>query len=152
MKIFILFASLLLAKVELVYSEDLVQDYKPVNATVLANQVNIRAGHGLNFEILGQLNKDASVTVVGERYGWYKIKLPKEALSFVHKRYIDNGVVKANRLRVRAGKGINYNVLGILKKAQAVSVLEEDGDWLRIVPPDNCFGWINKEFLRLSKQ
>jgi SH3-like domain-containing protein len=135
------------------------QDYNqnkfvPVYATVLKDKVNIRAGQGVNFEILGQLNKNKQVIVMDQQFGWYKIKLPKQALCFVYQDYIDRkrSSVKVDRLRVRAGAGLNFNVLGTLKKGETVVILEERGDWLRIVPPPNCPGWIKDEYLHLSKK
>ena len=128
------------------------EDFQPVYATALVDEVNIRAGCGLNFEIIGQLNQVDEVIVIGQDYGWYKIKLPKEALCFVYQDYIDEGVVKANRLRLRAGGGLNFNVLGVLKKGEIVEVLEEKGNWLRIVPPANSSGWIKEDYLELTER
>ncbi len=151
--IFIIFVSLLLGSPESLFSQELTRDeFEPVYATVLADKVNIRAGYGLNFEVLAQLNKIDKVVVIGQEYGWYKIKLPKEALSFVHKDCIEEGKVLANRLRVRAGCGLNFNVLGVLKKGDVVNILEEDADWLRITPPEGCSGWIQEDYLQLSKK
>ncbi len=126
--------------------------FEPLYATALVEKVNIRAGQGLNFEILGQLNKADAVVVIGEEYGWYKIKLPREALCFVHKDYIERGVVQAHRLRVRAASRLNSNTLGILKKGEGIEKLAEEGDWLKIVPPENCSGWVKKDYLELSKR
>lgn len=128
------------------------EEFLPVDAVALENKVHVRAGPSLNFEVLGQLNKKHRVVIIGEEYGWCKIKLPKEALCFVHRDYIDQAVVQANRLRARAGAGINFNVLGILKKGQRVKILAEEGEWLRIAPPDNCAGWIKKDYLKLTKK
>lgn len=125
--------------------------FKPVHATVLRDKVNVRAGQGLNFEIIDQLNKGAKVVVIGHEYNWHKIKLPQQARCFVDRQYIDGRVVKVEKLRVRAGKGINFNILGVLRKGEVVEVLAEDGNWLKISPPDNCSGWIKKGFLQLAK-
>lgn len=124
--------------------------FQPAYATVLTNKVNIRAGSGLNFEILGQLKRADEVVVTGQQYDWYKITLPKEALCFVHKDYINQGVVQTNRLHVRAGKGANFNVVGLLNRGSRVSIMEENGDWLRITPVQGCSGWVRKDYLRLS--
>jgi len=125
--------------------------FEPVYASVLTEKVNIRAGQGLNFEVLGRLTQGNEVVVIGQGYGWYKIKLPAQALSFVHKDYIEGNLVKTDRLRVRAGAGTTFNLLGILKKGEAVNVLKEDGDWLKIRPPEGCAGWIKADYLQLSR-
>jgi len=124
----------------------------PVYAVSLAEKVNMRAGQGVNFEVLGRLNKADEVVVIGEGYGWYMILLPATAVCFVHRDYVEQGVVKANRLRVRAAGRLNANVLGMLKKGQRVKVLAEEGDWLKIMPPAGCSGWVKKNYLELSKR
>ncbi|MBL7084750.1 MAG: SH3 domain-containing protein [Candidatus Omnitrophica bacterium] len=126
--------------------------FEPVYATVSADKVNVRAGYGLNFEVLAQLIKTDEVVVIGQEYGWYKIKLPEEARCFVHKDYVDAQLVTADKLRVRAGRNLNSNVLGTLKAGERVIVLEKDGDWLRIAPPQGCGGWIKKDYLTLSEK
>lgn len=127
-------------------------DFKPVSATVCVDNVNIRAGKGLNFEVLGQVNKFDTVVVLGEEFGWYKIQLPKQAASFVHKKFIEQNTVKANKLRVRAGRGENSNILGVLKMGDQVEVLEENGEWLKISPPKNCPGWVKKDYLQFNQK
>lgn len=122
-----------------------------ISATVTANRVNVRAGKGLNFEILCQLNKGNGITLIEKNTSWYKMKLPKNASCFVHKGYILNETVQANSLRVRSGAGLNYTVLGMLKKGQKVKALKLEGDWLKIAPPNNCFGWIAKQYVQLPK-
>jgi len=147
------FAVLFLASADSVFSQDSPQEvFQPLYATVLPNKVNIRAGCGLNFEVIGRLNQDDEVVVTGDNYGWYKIKLPKTALSFAHKDYIDQGKVKANSLRIRAGRGLNFNVLGLLRQGDRVTILEEKGNWLKIAPPDTCSGWVKAAYLKLSQR
>jgi hypothetical protein len=146
------YAVLLLGKPETLFAQAQERQFEPVYATVLEDQVNIRARQGLNFEVLGQLNQAAQVVVTGQGYGWYKIKLPKEALCFVHSDYINEGIVETDKLRVRAGCGTNFNVLGILRKGETVDIVEEKGDWVRIRPPKGCSGWIRKDYLKLSEK
>lgn len=146
------YAVLLLGKPETLFAQAQERQFEPVYATVLEDQVNIRAGQGLNFEVLGQLNQAAQVVVRGQGYGWYKIKLPREALCFVHSDYINEGIVEADKLRVRAGCGTNFNVLGMLRKRGTVDIVEEKGDWVRIRPPKSCTGWIKKDYLELSEK
>ena len=149
----ILISVLLLGSPVALFAQDAGQGkFEPLYGTVLVKKVNIRAGQGVNFEVLGQLNKADAVAVIGEEYGWYKIKLPATAICFVHKDYIERGVVKAGRLRVRAASRLNSNTLGMLKKGERIEKLAEEGDWLKIMPPDNCAGWVKKDYLQLTKR
>lgn len=124
--------------------------FEPVSAVILADRVNIRAGCGTRFEVLGQLDKTANVQVTGKENGWYKIRLPEATFAFVHKDYVTTDKVTANRLRARAGAGVNYSSLGILEKGQSVVIAGQQGDWLKIVPPENCSGWVREDLLCLA--
>ncbi len=139
---------ILLASPGLAFAQLAQEQLGPQYMRVVADNVNIRAGQGLNFEIIGQLNKGGRVAVLAEADGWHKIKLPKQALCFVHKDYIEDGLVKANKLYVRAGGGPNFNILGRLRKGQSVEVLEKQGEWLRITPPEGSSGWVKADYLR----
>lgn len=123
----------------------------PFTGIISANNVNIRAGASTNFEILGQLNKMDKVRVEGRSYRWYKIILPEQAQCFINKDYIyrrgKEGIVSADNVNIRAGRGTNYNVLGQLNSGDLVSILEEYESWFRIKPPENCIGWVHSDFV-----
>ncbi len=116
-------------------------------ALIAADKVNLRAGRGTNFEIIGQLNKGQKIVTLEKIDGWYKIELPFEALCFVHKEYVKDGVVLADKLHIRAARSTNANILGVLERGDIIEVLAEDGDWLKIAPGENCSGWVNQEFV-----
>ena len=56
---------------------------------ITGKRVNIRAGAGLNYSILGQLNEDDLVEVVDEVNGWCMIRPPKKVRGWVHSDYIE---------------------------------------------------------------
>jgi uncharacterized protein YgiM (DUF1202 family) len=56
--------------------------------TITANRVNIRAGSGTDFDVLGQVNRGDIVEIVDEVEQWYKIKPPAAAKAWVHSDYI----------------------------------------------------------------
>ena len=150
--LFILVCLTLLLAAESVFAQTEGKNFIPVYANVVKDKVNIRAGCGLNFEVLGQLNKTTKVVVLGNAYGWCKIKLPKEASCFVHSKYIERGIVKAAKLRVRAAADCNANVIGSLRKGDLVVVLGQAGEWLKIAPPEGSSGWVKEDYLSLSKK
>ncbi len=119
----------------------------PFNGIISANNVNIRVGASPNFEILCQLNKMDKVVVQGITYQWYKVKLPKQARCFISKDYVYQGIVYADNVNIRAGRGTNYNVLGQLNSGDLVTILEEYESWLRIEPPEDFIGWVHSDFV-----
>ena len=124
----------------------------PFLAEVSVPSVNIRAGEHLNFEKLGRLTKGQQVIVVGKDYSWYKIKLPVDAKSYVSQDFVllvnsQTGVVKSERVNIRAGAGANFTVLGQLKKGTTVKILEKLDGWYRIEAIEGTWGWISQQYL-----
>ena len=124
----------------------------PFLAEVSAPSVNIRAGEHLNFEKLGRLTKGQQVIVVGRNYSWYKIKLPSDAKSYVSQDFVmpvnaQTGVIKSERVNIRAGAGANFTVLGQLKKGTTVTILEKLDGWYRIEAVEGTWGWISQQYL-----
>lgn len=51
---------------------------------VNANNVNVRAKPGVNFTIIGQLNKEEKVKIKEEIEGWYRIEPLKDFTGWIH--------------------------------------------------------------------
>jgi SH3 domain protein len=58
-------------------------------------------------------------------------------------RYVSDVLV----ISVRDGQTNESNILGYLKSADAVEVLEEDGQYLKIQTPDGLEGWVQKKYV-----
>ncbi len=128
------------------------EEHFPFLAEVSSPSVNIRAGQHLNFEKLGRLTKGQQVIVVGKEYSWYKIKLPGDAQSYISQDFVqlinpDTGLVKSDRVNIRAGAGASFTVLGQLKKGTTVKILEKLNRWYRIEAVEGTRGWISQQYL-----
>ncbi len=55
---------------------------------VKVNNLNVRAGAATKYNILGQLNKQDKVKIVGLSNNWYKIKAPSNCVGWVSEKYI----------------------------------------------------------------
>lgn len=124
----------------------------PFAGVISGDRVNIRAGGNLNFEILTQLNRDDKVIVLDRSPDWYKIKIPESSAVFISQKYVKRlrGVyqVNADRVNVRAGAGLNYNVIGQLNSGDRITVLEKKGDWYRVRPPVDFAAWVYRDFVK----
>jgi len=123
----------------------------PYTAEVTAYDVNVRAGSSLNYEIMTRLSKGDLILVKGEWRDWYKIRLPEGVLCWVYADLVDEGgFVKRNRVNVRSGAALKYNVMCQLPRDEKISIVKTspDGKWLGIVPPKDASGWVYKKFLR----
>lgn len=101
-------------------------------------KVNVRAGAGTNYKVLGTLKKNQTVTVKKKTGNWYQISFNGK------KAYISTSYVKATKqvkapshittanVTVRTGPGTKYKALGKLTKGQAIVVTKTIGSWYEI--------------------
>ena len=64
--------------------------------------------------------------------------------------YPAEGQVSAERVRVRAGPGLNYYVCGTLSQGSKVVVHQERSGWLKIDPPKGAFSLIAAKYVEKS--
>lgn len=119
---------------------------------VTADNINVRSDATINSQIICQVRESDTVEVILDRYDWYKIKLPKTAPVFVKKELIaciDTNTAKAvkDNINIRLLPSESSVVLGEISKNEILNILEDQGDWYKIEPTDNSFGWIHKKFV-----
>jgi uncharacterized protein YgiM (DUF1202 family) len=117
-----------------------------------SDNINIRTDSTVSSEIICVVNKRERLDVLSELYGWYKVRLPSSAPAFIKKDFIllaenKTGKVTGNKVNIRLRPDIKSPILGKLNSGDTVNILEANGDWLKIAPVINCFGWINKSFI-----
>ncbi len=120
---------------------------------ITADAVNVRGGPGLNFEVICKLEKNDVVMVEGGQMDWLKIALPRHGSAYIFASYITPqnplvGTVNTDTINIRAGKGLEFSVLGQLQKNDSVELLAREGDWYQIYTPQNCFAWVHKDFVK----
>jgi SH3-like domain-containing protein len=129
----------------------------PFVGSIKPDKVNVRAGQSTNFEKIAQLAHDDEVLVIGKEFAWYKIKLPKQANSFIADKYVQTedkltGIVTADRVNIRAAKDVNSSSLGQAMKGMTVKIVESWPGWYRIEPLEDSFGWVSEEFVTLKSK
>lgn len=134
-------------------SNSFAQEAFPFQGRINSNNINIRSDSTISSEAICAINKGEPVEVVSGFYEWYKIKLPKNAPSFIKKDFVEpidekTAKISGNIVNVRLKPGNSSPILGKVKENEIVSILGKNGDWYRIEPVDNSFGWINKKFVR----
>jgi hypothetical protein len=123
-------------------------------ALVRGSDINVRGQAAINSEVITRLKKGETVTLLeevtlkkpkqDEPSRWYKIALPTTVGVWVHSSYIDatSNTVKPRRLNLRGGPGENFSVLGRLERGATVKPLDTKGEWVKIEPPTNSFGFV----------
>ena len=124
-------------------------DEYPFTGVVNGHDANARAGANLNYEIVTQLQKGDLVLVVGKWMQWLKIRSPEGTILWASAEYIQDGKVIANKLNVRSGANLKYNVICQLSREDEVEVVKtsEDGKWAGITPPEQAYLCIHEDLI-----
>jgi len=128
----------------------------PYVGELTGDHVRIRAGGGLNYQILTQVSTGAKVLVREQRGDWMRIRIPQQASLWISAKYVTASgagmdTVKGDRVNVRARKETG-DILGQMQRGETVSVRGREGDWLKIAPPDRISGWISAKYVRYVGQ
>jgi uncharacterized protein YgiM (DUF1202 family) len=126
--------------------------------------VNLRVDSTTGSEVICNLSKGELVEVVREAYDWYKIRLPKQAPSYIRKDLLEcnsaanpefaspsskcsSAKVIKDKVNIRLAPSESAWILGKVEKGTVVTVIGDDGSWFKIHPVYQSYGWINKKFV-----
>jgi SH3-like domain-containing protein len=122
-----------------------------------ADDVNVRVDATVSSKVACILEKGKLVEVASEAYDWYKIRLPREAPSYIKKEFVEcidrvpekcsNVKVIGNKVNIRLGPGESFWILGQVDKSTVVNIIQDEGDWYKIEPVHQSYGWVNKKFI-----
>lgn len=131
----------------------------PGPAVVSQRNVNVRGKAAVNSEIITRLNRGDRVVVLeevtlkkpkpDEPAQWAKIALPTNAAVWAHASFIDpaNNTVSAKRLNLRTGPSENHSVIGRLEKGATVKPIDQKGEWVKLEPPAEAYGFVAAHLL-----
>jgi len=108
-----------------------------------------------------RLGRDAVLAAVEREGGFYRVVPPEGTFVYVSAAHVERsgelreGVVKvqSGSLRVRAGSTMTRidpatsDVITRLDPGARIEILGEDGEWLRIVPPDDVYFYVAADFV-----
>ena len=119
---------------------------------VNSNNINVRTDSTVTAAVICKVNRGDSVEVVGEFYDWYKIRLPQPAPAFIKKDLVallDEKTLKVikDNINVRLSPSERSAIIGRVEKDETLTMLKDEGDWYRVAPPKNSFGWVYKRFV-----
>jgi len=142
----------------------------PFTGEVNSNDINVRSDSTAGSQVICQVSKGVKLEVISESYGWYKVRLPKSAPSFVKqnlfecvnyetnpihaaslhtetsKRCLNAKAIK-DKINIRVSPSESSPVLGKIAEDEIVKVIRTKGDWFGIEPVKNSYGWINIKFI-----
>jgi hypothetical protein len=119
-----------------------------VRVRVTADRVNLRAAALETAEVVGQVSTGdelEALSDVGE--AWVQVVPPSSVDLWVFAELVHDKAVIVSKAQIRAGAGLNFNVVGSLRRGAPVTERGRLGDWLKIAPPDGTSLWVSREFI-----
>ncbi len=132
------------------------ENFEPFLGEVNTESINLRSDSTVNSEIICKLHKADKLEVILELYGWYKVKLPKNAPVYIKKNLvaasgqnitIGTALVLKDNVNIRLRPSETAPIIGRANKDEQIKILEDNGDWYKIEPAANSFGWVHKRFV-----
>src|SRR5947207_8977866 len=132
------------------------------SAVVKKDRVNVRAQASQGSEVVTQLKKGETVTVIeevtpkkhkrGEPAKWAKVRLPPNTPVWLFAPYVEttNHTVNIKRLNLRAGPGENFSVIGRLDRGTEVKEIRMEGNWMEVEAPANAYAFVAADMLEKS--
>jgi len=103
-------------------------------------------------EELFEIRQGTVLKITGEKYNWYKVKIPKNFSGFVYTDYIDKdtSISKVGHLNIRVKPNLDSTVIGRIKKGDKVKILSsQKGKWYEIQAFPYSYGWVSKEKIKI---
>lgn len=120
------------------------------NAVVTANELNVRETPSTKAKIVGSLRINQRVEILETSGEWYRTNygwINKNFVELVDSTSANNtGTVKAMALNVRKGPGTSYEHVATLRLGEKVTILENQGEWLRVKS-----GWVKASYIKIGK-
>ncbi|WDF83778.1 N-acetylmuramoyl-L-alanine amidase [Lacticaseibacillus pabuli] len=126
--------------------------------SVRADVLNVRLGPGLSYNVMGQVGRGSSLTVISQKNSWYQVRLAGNRVGWVASWLVDHnaatttaakvGVVKSP-VNVRQYAKSSATLLGTLTAGNSVKVLYNDGNWSQIEYNGGA-GWIEDSYITLT--
>ncbi|GAB6158335.1 hypothetical protein JCM39194_15350 [Desulfotomaculum varum] len=128
-------------------------------ATVNTDKLNLRSGPGTHTAPVGQVNKGAKLPVITKSGDWYQVQVGGKTawvagwlVTVEDTGTVSRGtataavqgkvaVVTADTLNIRSGPGTNHSIAGKAKKGEQLSVLTQNGDWVKVQGAGTT-GWV----------
>jgi uncharacterized protein YgiM (DUF1202 family) len=118
---------------------------------VSGERVNLRARPDPNAEVVGQVSRNQILTAKSFQDEWVEVAAPDSVDVWVHKEFVANNRVSADRLYVRGGPGINWQSVGQMVRDEPIVVRGEFGEWFKIAPPPNCSLWVSRKYIEVMQ-
>ena len=125
----------------------------PFLAKSVKDEINVRSDASIQSEQIAIVRRNEQVTVVDEKYDWYKIVLPPRIDGYVYASYVQasgpqQGIVTASSVNIRLKPDLQGLIIGTVKKRERLSVKGKECDWAVEQAYPYAKGWIHKSLVQ----
>ena len=130
--------------------------------------LNVRTEATVESEVIGKLYHNGRVEILDSSAdgAWYHIR-SGNVDGYVSADYIATGSaaqeaqenagyttaeVGAAVLNVRASKDTDSEIIGVLYENHEYEVVDDQGDWIKVVTDDGIYGWVSAEYVYVSTE
>jgi uncharacterized protein YgiM (DUF1202 family) len=121
------------------------------------SSLNLRAGAGTAYSVIGQLTNGMQVTILNNSNGWMQVKTSSGLTGYCSSSYITmNATVVATKtatvkvssaLNLRSGASTSSSVIGQLSNGQIVTVLSTSNGWSYVQTSSGQKGYCSASYL-----
>jgi len=117
---------------------------------VKSARVNLRAKPSADAEPVGKVAEGAVLQAKTFREDWVEVVPPESVELWVHRDFVKDQQVTAEKLAIRTGRSINNSVVGTMARGEKLTVLGEAQDWLRIAPTPAASVWVSRKLVEVQ--
>jgi N-acetylmuramoyl-L-alanine amidase len=127
---------------------------------VKADVLNVRLGPGLSYNVMGQMQKGSTLTVIGQKNSWYQVRLAGNKIGWVASWLVEHNAatttnasvaLASTSLAVRQYGSSTAKQLGSLSAGSSVKILYTQGSWSQIEYKGGA-GWVHSAYLTKTGQ
>lgn len=124
---------------------------------IVGSGIHMRTDARITAPSLGKLKEGTIITILQEKYEWYKIILPKGFSCWAMTQYLkplsDNFVsVDATNLNLRLGPSLDAAIIGIAKKDSTLVLAAKRNKWSKLDCHPYARAWVHKKFVKLIEK
>jgi hypothetical protein len=125
---------------------------------VLGDSVNLRAGPGTAYEVVGRLGGGERVAVLGEAFGWLLVRPASPVKVYVAADLVERkaggiAAVRRDRVNLRSRPALEATVIGQAGRGDVVRLLDEadasPGGFVAIEAPADVALYVHRDLVRL---
>lgn len=133
-------------------TETAVSNPEPTLTPVVVHgaRVNLRAKPAADAEPVGKVAEGAVLQAKSFRDDWVEVVPPESVELWVHRDFVKDQTVTAEKLYIRTGRSINHSVVGTMARGEHLTVRGEFQDWLKIAPSPAASLWVSRKLVELQ--